>query len=54
VTVVVVVTRRRSGGGCDGGGGQAVVATQRNGKDFLSLSNLVYYSLSFGWSSLRP
>lgn len=30
------------------------MATQSNGKDFLSLSNLVYFTLSFGWSSLRP
>lgn len=43
----------RGGGRGEGGGGLAVT-TQRNGKDFLSLSNLVYFSLSFGWSSLRP
>jgi len=48
------VARGDRGGGRGEGGGGLAVTTQRNGKDFLSLSNLVYFSLSFGWSSLRP
>lgn len=48
------MARGDRGGGRGGGDGGLAVTTQRNGKDFLSLSNLVYFSLSFGWSSLRP